>query len=422
MNTNKTVNILGIALIYTITSTFVAIIPNKEIITNSFFTASGKVNAGISTLKATDIISVDTSCFDVDNWLKTGNTNIYINNLRDEGKAIVVYFDIEGSIKELVENINPIALNPGESRELHLEIRDLDFFKLSDNIYSGIIKIRALNDYINKLSIDIPEFSGIDVLMAREDEKDAAAKRVIGIENVETKNETTDISIKQKINEIKRHGINCVEDIFLFVCRFDELQKEYDELENKYAKLSIDYQNLSVDSEEERQRLMCEIEDLQKQFAELQDRVNAMNAVMQIPLQSTEIIQGQVNQPVVENPEQQYIPEQPVVVDEIVVQPIVSDPPVQEPIIETPVVDDGLGDLQDPIQEEVKDPIEPLPVDLPPELPPQEIAPPVEELIDDDSPTEDDSTDNEIDIGASLSQKIRLVALKLDSIKNSIKK
>ena len=228
----KAVNILGIALVYTVTSSFVALLPDNLISTKSYFSASGKVNASISTLKSESIIKINAEDFDIRKWIQTGATNIYIINARDDGKPVVVYFEVIGSISDLVGGINPMVIYPDEKgEELVMPIRDISLFEIRDNTYTGTIKVRAFNDYINDLEIEIPKVEGNDILAIRENQWPYGGNSValMGIDS-------DDIML---IDILSKYNINTYEDMAAFIRNFEILEEQHNELQKTYDSLLL---------------------------------------------------------------------------------------------------------------------------------------------------------------------------------------
>ena len=262
----KAVNILGIALVYTVTSSFVALLPDNLISTKSYFSASGKVNASISTLKSESIIKINAEDFDIRKWIQTGATNIYIINARDDGKPIVVYFEVIGSISDLVGGINPMVIYPDEKgEELVMPIRDISLFEIRDNTYTGTIKVRAFNDYINDLEIEIPKVEGNDILAIRENQWPYGGNSValMGIDS-------DDIML---IDILSKYNINTYEDMAAFIRNFEILEEQHNELQKTYDSLLLEKENLLLEKEEllkNNEALSTEIEKLQEEIETIQ--------------------------------------------------------------------------------------------------------------------------------------------------------
>ena len=262
----KAVNILGIALVYTVTSSFVALLPDNLISTKSYFSASGKVNASISTLKSESIIKINAEDFDIRKWIQTSATNIYIINARDDGKPIVVYFEVIGSISDLVGGINPMVIYPDEKgEELVMPIRDISLFEIRDNTYTGTIKVRAFNDYINDLEIEIPKVEGNDILAIRENQWPYGGNSValMGIDS-------DDIML---IDILSKYNINTYEDMAAFIRNFEILEEQHNELQKTYDSLLLEKENLLLEKEEllkNNEALSTEIEKLQEEIETIQ--------------------------------------------------------------------------------------------------------------------------------------------------------
>lgn len=262
----KAVNILGIALVYTVTSSFVALLPDNLISTKSYFSASGKVNASISTLKSESIIKINAEDFDIRKWIQTGATNIYIINARDDGKPIVVYFEVIGSISDLVGGINPMVIYPDEKgEELVMPIRDISLFEIRDNTYTGTIKVRAFNDYINDLEIEIPKVEGNEILAIRENQWPYGGNSValMGIDS-------DDIML---IDILSKYNINTYEDMAAFIRNFEILEEQHNELQKTYDSLLLEKENLLLEKEEllkNNEALSTEIEKLQEEIETIQ--------------------------------------------------------------------------------------------------------------------------------------------------------
>lgn len=266
----KAVNILGIALIYTLVSTCVVMIPSDFIATSSYFNAKGDVNAAISTLKPEEIISIDEAGFDAKKWMETGNTGIYICNIRDDDKPVIVYFEVLGNIRDLVGGINPMKIYPGENgSELVMPIRDISLFELKDNVFSGTILVRALNDYVKDLKIGIPEIEGNDLLSIRVNQYPYGSDMsIMMMQN----GRSIDIDIFDK------YDIKTYEDMVSFINDFELLEERFGELENAYDLLIIEKETLLKDKE----ILEMDKEALQKKKEELTRAKEALIAEREV--------------------------------------------------------------------------------------------------------------------------------------------
>lgn len=262
----KAINILGIALIYTLVSTCVVMMPNDFIATSSYFNAKGDVNATISTMKPEEIISIDETGFDEKKWIQTGNTSIYISNIRDDDKPVIVYFEVLGNIRDLVGGINPMKIYPGDDgTELVMPIRDISLFQLKDRAFSGTILVRALNDYVKDLEIEIPEIEGNDILSIRVNQYPyGSGMSIMKMQN----GRSTDIDIFDK------YDIKSYEDMVSFINDFELLEERYGELENAYDLLIIEKEALLKDKE----ILEMDKEVLQKEKEELTREKEALIA------------------------------------------------------------------------------------------------------------------------------------------------
>lgn len=268
----KAVNILGVALVYTVTSSFVALLPEDIISTKSYFSAAGKVNAAISTLRSEDIIKINAEKFDLKKWIQTGATNVYIVNARDDGKPVVVYFEVIGNISDLVGGINPMIIYPDEKgEELIMPIRDISLFEIMNNTYTGTIKVRAFNDYINDLEIEIPEVQGNEILAIRENQWP------YGGNSVSLMSMDSDDTIL--IDILNKYNINTYEDMATFIRNFEKLEEQHNELQKAYDALIVEKENLLLEKEEllkNNEALSTEIEKLLEQIDKIQNEKDGL--------------------------------------------------------------------------------------------------------------------------------------------------
>jgi len=268
----KAINLLGVALVYTVTSSFIALLPEDIISTRSYFSAAGKVNAAISTLKSEDIIKIDAENFDINKWIQTGATNIFIINARDDGKPVVVYFEVTGDICNLIGGINPMVIYPDEKgEELIMPIRDISLFEIRDNTYSGTIKVRAFNDYINDLVIEIPEVEGNDILVIRENRWPYGGNGVglMSMDNDDTK----------LIDILSKYNINTYEDMAAFIRHFERFKEQHFELQKLYDALLVEKEKLLLENEEllkNNEALSTEIEKLKEEIDKIQNEKDGL--------------------------------------------------------------------------------------------------------------------------------------------------
>lgn len=266
----KAINLLGVALVYTVTSSFIALLPEDIISTRSYFSAAGKVNAAISTLKSEDIIKIDAENFDINKWIQTGATNIFIINARDDGKPVVVYFEVTGNICDLIGGINPMVIYPDEKgEELVMPIRNISLFEIRDNTYSGTIKVRAFNDYINDLVIEIPDVKGNEILAIRENQWPYGGNNVVLMSLISMSgNDATLIDI------LSKYDINTYEDMAAFIRNFEIFEEQHNELQRAYDALLVEKENLLLEKEEltkSNEALSIEIEKLQEEIDKVKD-------------------------------------------------------------------------------------------------------------------------------------------------------
>lgn len=271
----KAINILGVALVYTVTSSFAALLPEDVISTRSYFSAAGKVNAAISTLKSEDIIKIDAENFDMKKWIQTGATNIFIINTREDGKPVVVYFEVAGSIRNLIGGINPMVIYPDEKgEELIMPIRDISLFEIRDNTYSGTIKLRAFNDYINDLVIEIPKVEGNEILVIRENQWPYGGNNVGFMSLMNMSNDDAAL-----IDILSKYNINTYEDIAVFIRNFEIFEEEHKELQKAYDSLLVEKENLLMEKKEllkNNEALSTEIKKLQEEIDKIQNEKDGL--------------------------------------------------------------------------------------------------------------------------------------------------
>ncbi|MEW6727389.1 MAG: hypothetical protein AB1327_10590 [Bacillota bacterium] len=114
-----------------------------------FFTHARALTSIPETASAQDVLGIG-GAFNVETWLATGASGIVITNKAHS--RIWVYFSIEGTLRDVLQHINPVALEPGQSYELQLPIVDPTELGLlgwanEDRAFSGTITARILNDY-----------------------------------------------------------------------------------------------------------------------------------------------------------------------------------------------------------------------------------------------------------------------------------
>ncbi|MGC7846265.1 hypothetical protein ACP3TJ_04240 [Desulforudis sp. 1088] len=114
-----------------------------------FFTHARALTSISETASAQDVLGIG-GAFNVETWLATGASGIVITNKAHS--RIWVYFSIEGTLRDVLQHINPVALEPGQSYELQLPIVDPTELGLlgwanEDRAFSGTITARILNDY-----------------------------------------------------------------------------------------------------------------------------------------------------------------------------------------------------------------------------------------------------------------------------------
>ncbi len=114
-----------------------------------FFTHARALTSIPETASAQDVLDTG-GAFNEETWLATGASGIVITNKAHS--RIWVYFSIEGTLRDVLQHINPVALEPGQSYELQLPIVDPTELGLlgwanEDRAFSGRITARILNDY-----------------------------------------------------------------------------------------------------------------------------------------------------------------------------------------------------------------------------------------------------------------------------------
>lgn len=337
----KAANILGIALVYTITSSFVALMPHDLIATKSYFSAKGEVSAAISTLNSEEIIYIDAENFDVNEWIQNGETNIYIINLRDDKKPIVVYFEVVGSIRKLIGGINPLKIYPGENGEkLKMPIRDISLFGIRDESFSGTIKIRAFNDYINDLEIEIPEIKGNHILSLKEKQwpYGSAGASIMSVH----KNNATVIDL------LSKYDINTYEDMVGLINDFEILEEKVEELQAAYGVLLAEKDTLL----KEKEQLVMNNEILSNEKEEFIGEINKIKSVKDSLNQAYNSLKNEVEKlrnrtnssPSTGGSTIPAQPPIPVVPDPA--DPVPTDPTPDEPVIDDPIAEDPNGDEQ----------------------------------------------------------------------------
>ncbi|MFZ5643568.1 MAG: hypothetical protein ACOY46_08265 [Bacillota bacterium] len=113
------------------------------------------------TAAGTDILKVE-GTFNEIGWPGSGGSGIKITNVTNS--TVWVFFDIRGSISNVVKHISPVGLEAGQTYELPLDIADpgdLGMLKWrnDDLTFSGEIVIRVLNNF-SSYRIGNIEFSG----------------------------------------------------------------------------------------------------------------------------------------------------------------------------------------------------------------------------------------------------------------------
>lgn len=96
-----------------------------------------------------DILEVSGS-FDEEDWSGSGASGFEIKNLT--ACEIWVYFDVAGTLRDVVRHIDPVGLAPGQTYEIPLDITEAgDMGMLQwqnrDMSFSGVITARVLNNY-----------------------------------------------------------------------------------------------------------------------------------------------------------------------------------------------------------------------------------------------------------------------------------
>ncbi|MCQ1528648.1 hypothetical protein [Lutispora saccharofermentans] len=392
----KAVNILGVALVYTVTSSFVALMPQDLIATKSYFNASGHVNAAINTLKSDKIIYVDAESFDAKKWIQTGATNIYIINARDDGKPIVVYFEIIGNLRDLVGGISPIKVYPGdEGEELVMPIRDISMFELRDNTFYGTIKVRAFNDYINDFEIEIPEVEGNDILSMRR------GQWPYGGGDASIMSMRTDGAMA--IDILVKYNINTYEDMAKFINDFEILEEKFNDLQKSYDALLAEKEELIKKKEElmrnnealshDKEQLLGEIDRIENEKDQLAQDYESLSKDVERLRNHTCPSPSTGGSPI---PAQPPAPAEPIPTDPVPTDPVPTDPVPTDPVPGDPTPEEPTP--TDPA------PTEPAPGDPEPAEPPTPSEPaPADPAPGDPAPAEPEPADpdNEDDDGGS---------------------
>ncbi len=382
----KALNILGVALVYTVTSSFVALMPQDLIATKSYFNVSGRVNAAINTLKSDKIIYVDAESFDAKKWIQTGAANIYIINARDDGKPIVVYFEIIGNLRNLIGGISPIKVYPGDKgEELVMPIRDISMFELRDNTFSGTIKVRAFNDYINDFEIEIPEVEGNDILCMRRDQWPYGG------------GETSLMSMQtdgaMAIDILGKYNINTYKDMAKFINDFEILEEKFNDLQKSYDALLAEKEELIKEKEElmrnnealsnDKEQLLGEIDRIKNEKDQLARDYESLSKDAERLRNHTCPSPSTGGSPI---PAQPPAPAEPIPTDPVPTDPVPTDPVPTDPVPTDPVPTDPIPG--DPTPEEPT-PTEPAPSDPEPTEPPAPSEPtPADPAPGDPAPAE----------------------------------
>ncbi|MFA7572228.1 MAG: hypothetical protein WCY24_00765 [Lutispora sp.] len=354
----KTINILGIALVYTVTSSFVALMPDDLVATKSYFSAKGEVNAAISTLKPEEIIHIDAEGFDVKKWIQTGATGIYISNTRDDGKPVIVYFEVLSNLRDLVGGINPMKVYPGEKdvEELVMPIRDISLFELKNNVFSGTINVRAFNDYIKDLVIEIPEVEGNEILSIKSKEWPYGSTSMSLMRT--QSNNSTDVDL------LSKYDIGTYKDMESFIIEFEALEERFNQLQKAHDELLIEKDTLVKDKE----GLEKEIERLGKEIDSIRNDKDELTSIYNSLYEETQRLRNHTCQSPSTGgsmtPAQPSVPVEPTPVEPTPTDPKPTDPEPTEPELTEPAPEEP--EPTDPAPENPK-PADPEPTNPEPE-------------------------------------------------------
>lgn len=164
-----------------------------------------------------DILNISGE-FDEQRWLQTGESGIVIANRT--GSPLWLYFGINGSLRDLIQHINPVVLNPGEEWELELLLVDPTELGLlgwanQHRTFSGTIEAQILNNYA---SYTVAEMK-------------VSAERLYGcLVEAEDLAELGDIIRVDDIAEVIIHRNELSED-------YDNLNSAYDDLLERFGDL-----------------------------------------------------------------------------------------------------------------------------------------------------------------------------------------
>lgn len=118
--------------------------------TYSYFTDMASSQWGeAASADSGDILQVDGS-FDEEGWSGSGKSGFKIKNLT--ACEIWVYFEVTGTLRDVVRHIAPVGLEPGQTYEIPLDIAaagDMGMLQWQngDMSFSGVITARILNNY-----------------------------------------------------------------------------------------------------------------------------------------------------------------------------------------------------------------------------------------------------------------------------------
>lgn len=123
---------------------------------------NSRIGSSVSTFQAvegTEIFELR-GTFDEERWLKGKGSGLYVTNLTDSD--LWVYFTVSGSLRDLVQPVNPIQLTAGDKGEIPLVVdqhSDLALlaWRNQDMVFEGSITARAYNNFASH------EYEGISI-------------------------------------------------------------------------------------------------------------------------------------------------------------------------------------------------------------------------------------------------------------------